>query len=140
MFFCFIYFSWILNSKWCFKGCSLVKVDFFINFLNLAWKNLYFEIKGKKYIFPKSQPAFGCQPGFKSSTLTFVDPLLLCIFFSFVIEKGVNTLKKYDFNQSTVLEAHIHWPKHRGPPTPQSGCQVLGSHGMVYYLAPNTEE
>ena len=27
-------------------------------------------------IFPKSLPAFGCQPEFKSNTLTLVDPLL----------------------------------------------------------------
>ena len=88
-----------------------------------SWENtiLQDEIK-KNATFPRSQPAFGCQPAFSSSIWTLADTLLLMyfkdIFMYFyrllLIFWWGNMLKcqKDDFDQQTGCKGPVHLLKY----------------------------
>ena len=73
--------------------------------------------------FPKSPPAFGCQPALKSSMYMLVDTFYACFscyfctffsFFPFVMEKDKKLVltPKNDFDRQTAYETPVGWSKY----------------------------
>ena len=78
------------RGNWCSACHSLVKIicfcmktSFFKSFSVPNGKKERNK-KGKHTIFPRSRPAFGCEPAFKSNTWTLVNPLLWHVFWYYL--------------------------------------------------------
>ena len=105
---------WVKLQKQFFRALCLILCH-----ITLRVEVCFCKIK-KKYIFPRSQPALGCQPVFERGTLMLVDPffhyscVFFCTFSSFSFSDGKRCLnvEKDHFKQQTTCEALVCWSKY----------------------------